>query len=93
MNQGETRIIFTRRDENAYNLKVLEFNDIFDKKSDEEGRKVFEGSASSTQLLESIYSNATRILNRYGEEGYVKQWSTFDFPTENYKMLKAALCP
>jgi len=90
---GETRVIFTRRDENTYNLAILEFSDTFDKKSDEEGRVVFEGFASTSQLLECIYSNATRILNRYGEEGYAKQWSTFDFPVENYKTLKAALRP
>jgi hypothetical protein len=87
---GEYRWLFTR-DGNRVWIRVLAFDDLWGKQSDEKGKEVFRAEASVDELAGALVTALDAVLKDYGTTGYREKWIEHDFPASEHAALAAAV--
>jgi hypothetical protein len=84
---GQYRWLFVRSGE-GLNIRILWFDRTFSNEPDEKGRPVFETECRLLQLAAQLRDQLGSVLDRYGEEGYRREWVNNDFPMREYRYLE-----
>jgi hypothetical protein len=91
---GEYRWVFNRRgdaSDSPISLCILEFQDLWSNKPDEEGQLIFETLCPITELAAAVVKCLDEVKQTYGEAGYKEKWVEHDFPARTYAQLHAHL--
>jgi hypothetical protein len=86
---GEYRWFFDRAD-SGIRLRVLTFRDL-SLESDDRGTVVFEASTPIREMVEAIADGAQNVLNKYGEDEYLRRSVEHPFPTGHLELIRAYL--
>jgi len=87
---GEFRWKFVREDHRVH-LVVLALPDNLPPLPDEAGSEVFRTDESLTSIAASIAAGAQRVLDDWGEAGYLKRWVEAPFPTAHLARVRNLL--
>lgn len=88
---GEYRWLFTNIGGDEIIIVLIEFDELWGNKSDEEGRKIFKIQCTLKDLIKAFIQTLTDLLDKYGEKGYKDKWIEHDFPMQKYLLLKTWL--
>jgi hypothetical protein len=88
---GEYRWRLQRVDENTVGIKIIEFDNLWKNKLDEEGSVIFEAQCRMRTFAGAVLSASQRELAEHGLEGYREKWANDDFPLELHNELKQLL--
>jgi hypothetical protein len=88
---GEYRWRLQRVDENTVSIRIIELDDLWQNKPDEEGSVIFEAQCRMRTFAGAVLSASQRVLAEYGLEGYRERWANDDFPLELHNELKQLL--
>jgi len=86
---GEFRFVFTKEDI-FITLRIIKFNTTFSTNNDNSGDLVFEGTEELIRFAKNVKQQYDRLLYKYGEEGYKKNWN-YEFPLEELNCLNLAI--
>jgi hypothetical protein len=87
---GEYRWVFENSETDVH-LRILSFPDIHPHKPDHQGVVVFETRQPLRGIAESIADGAEAVLDRYGEEDYLRLWVDSPFPTGQLEKVQERL--
>jgi hypothetical protein len=80
---GEFRWIFLRNDQ-CVEVSILFFEELWGGKTDEQGRVLFNGTCSVSELSLAMKNMLEDVLTKNGIKGYKEKWVEHDFPTDAY---------
>lgn len=83
---GEYRWLFSVVVERA-TLRVLWFDEMWDRLPDGRGRLVFRTEQPLVEMLRAITDGAANVLQGHGEAGYFMQWAEHSYPTAELEFL------
>jgi hypothetical protein len=86
---GESRWLFDRAGE--VRLRLLAFRDAESPEPDDRGRVVFETTVPLRELSRAVTSGAQKVLDEYGEDGYLELWAEHPFPVGHLARIQAHL--
>jgi hypothetical protein len=84
---GEYRWVFEISSTNMVNLTLLQFDELWGNKPDRNGKKIFQTECTLEDLVLAIFEASDRVLEEYGEKGYLKKWIEYKFPIEQYNTI------
>lgn len=87
---GEYRWLFQRSDAGVW-LRVLAFPDQYAEEPDERGEVLFETRAPLREIVEAIADGAEKVLERYGEDEYLRRWVEHPFPIGHLQLIRSYL--
>lgn len=87
---GEYRWLFTS-DGGDVDLQILRLPDNFPPLADSEGVEIFRTSESLSSVAADIADAAQRLLDEYGEAGYLRLWGRHSFPIESLRGIRRLL--
>ena len=87
---GESRWLFYRASSEV-RLRLLGFRDAESPEPDDRGRLVFETAVPLRELAEAVASGAQKVLDDYGEDGYLELWAAEPFPVGHLQRIQAHL--
>jgi hypothetical protein len=87
---GEYRWKFHREGDHVA-LVVLALPDNLPPLPDDAGKEVFRTDDSLTSIASTIADGAQRVLNEWGEAGYLKRWVEAPFPTAQLAHIRKLL--
>ncbi len=58
---------------------------------DDDGKLAFETRQPLTILASAVADGAQAVLDEYGEDGYVRKWLEFPFPSDHLSMIRQRL--
>jgi hypothetical protein len=87
---GEFRWKFVREGERVH-LVVLALPDNLPPQPDESGAEVFRTDDSLTSIANTIADGAQRVLDEWGEAGYLERWVEAPFPTAQLARVRKLL--
>ena len=88
---GEYRWRFRRVDEQNIALRILWFDELWNREPDEKGSVVFEAQCRLRTFAGAVLSASQQLLKEHGLDGYKAQWVEYDFPVELQEKLKQLL--
>ncbi len=88
---GEYRWVITSPRPNEVELEVLSFEELWGGKPDTEGKRVFTDRCLSEDFAKAVQAAAHRVLEQYGEAGYMKLWHEHPFPSAQLAELDRVL--
>ena len=72
-------------------LRVLAFHDAELPEPDDQGRVVFKTTAPLRELANAVACGAQRVLDEYGEDGYLELWREHPSPVGHLELIQAHL--
>jgi hypothetical protein len=78
------------RDGDQVHLRILGFDDVYERRPDEAGELLFETRQDWVTVARSIALGASRTLEKHGEDGYRNQWG-YPFPIATLALIRAGL--
>jgi hypothetical protein len=72
-------------------VRVLEFEDIYDRAPDSEGMTLIEATCDALLFASEVERAARQLLSELGREGYEKAWRRFAFPDVELELLTATI--
>jgi hypothetical protein len=88
---GEFRWVITTFRPNEIQVEVLQFPDLWGGRPNVEGNSVYLSSCRPIVFAEAIANAAKRVLDTYGESGYLEKWDEHPFPMTQYTELMGAI--
>lgn len=82
---SQLRLVLFAHDEKTIRLKIYLLEDV-DSHPNNFGKLLYEGIISFASLLTRVYEVATKLLKKYGFQGYNEKWLG-EFPASNYLRL------
>lgn len=89
---GEYRWVFHQSD-GVVGVQILWFGDNQEGEPDESGINKFATSLPLIDLATAIAEGASKVLTKYGSEGYFQQWARAPFPETLLSTVQARLSP
>jgi hypothetical protein len=86
----EYRWLFERHSDEI-DITIVEFDDLFSRKADDQGMVVFAARCPRPRLATQVLNQLWRLLNDLGIEGYKELWGHHDFPLAEYKALEGLI--
>ncbi|KRB93810.1 hypothetical protein [Noviherbaspirillum sp. Root189] len=84
---GEYRWVITTSRINEIDLQILEFNELWSGKLDDEGRLLFHTRCLPDTFADAVHVAAQKILNELSAQGYEDKWSEHPFPMAQLQEL------
>jgi hypothetical protein len=88
---GEYRWRFFRKEPARLLIRILDFPQTWGDRPDEEGKVLFEAECRLRTFAGAVLSEAQRLLEKHGREGYVEMWHKHEFPLEKQVQLRQLL--
>lgn len=88
---GEYRWRFFRKEPDRMLIRILDFPQLWGDRPDEEGKVLFEAECRLRTFAGAVLSEAQRLLEKHGREGYLGMWHEHDFPLEKQERLRQLL--
>lgn len=88
---GEYRWIFRRTSIGGLGIKILEFDDLWGGKPDEDGAVLADFMCQARDFGAALLVSLNKLLDEIGVAGYRETWSSTEFPIADYKILCAHL--
>jgi|SRR5215813_1355025 len=88
---GEYRWIFEPLPDGMVSVRILEFNEMWGDRPDDEGQLVFSAQCRLRTLAGALLSELQRLERTYGTVGYREKWVEYDFPSTRLNELKELL--
>lgn len=88
---GEYRWIFRRIDEENLDIKILWFDELWNKQADDKGRIIFEADCRLRTFAGAVLSASQEVLAEHGLDGYKDKWGEHHFPEALQTELKGLL--
>ena len=85
---GEYRWRFFRKLPDRLLVRILEFPELWGDRPDVEGKLLLEGDCRLRSFAEVVLSEAQRLLEKHGKEGYLGKWAEHGFPIEKFEKLR-----
>jgi hypothetical protein len=90
---GEYRWIFEPLPEGQVRVRILQFEELWGDRPDEEGNQIFAAECRLRTLAGAMVSALQTLEQQYGIRGYREKWVNYDFPlsrlTELQELLKS----
>ncbi|MGF1617958.1 MAG: hypothetical protein ACFCU2_09175 [Acidimicrobiia bacterium] len=87
---GEFRWLLARTSAGIAHVRILWFDELWGRRSNEEGRPVFDASCAIMDLIGAVAGVATATFNEWGAAGYREKWVDHDFPEAELVALEDA---
>ncbi len=84
---GEFRWVINDYGPGAVDVEILEFDELWGEKPDSEGTLIFKTRCQRTVFAKAIAAAANDVLDKYGEQGYLKKWAEHPFPSGPFAEL------
>ena len=88
---GEYRWILTRRDEKSFEIKILEFEELWGEKEDSQGDEIYKVTCPIYEFATGLKTTLDSLLDEYGITGYKDKWVEAEFPKLEYTELCSLL--
>jgi len=88
---GEYRWVITSPRLNEVELEVLAFEELWGGLPDTDGRSLFKARCLPEDFAMAVQAAAHRVLEQYGEAGYIKLWHEHPFPSAQLAELDKVL--
>jgi hypothetical protein len=88
---GEYRWVVTSPRPNEVELEILSFEDLWGGKPDADGSSLFRVRCLPMEFAGAVQAAAHRVLEQYGEAGYIKLWHEHPFPSAQLAELDRVL--
>jgi hypothetical protein len=88
---GERRWVITSPRINEIDIQILSFPSRWNDSTDESGELMFQARCLPVIYAEAVFEAASRILEQYGEVGYLAQWVEHPFPIARLRDLEQLL--
>jgi uncharacterized protein YegP (UPF0339 family) len=88
---GEYRWRFKRLDEQTISIRILWFDELWNRQPDEKGRIVFDATCRLRTFAGAVLSTSQQLLAEHGLDGYKEKWAEYGFPLDLLNELKRLL--
>lgn len=88
---GEFRWVMTTLGSNLIQVEVLQFPELWGGQPNAEGSSVYVSSCRPVVFAKAVADAAKRVLDTYGESGYLEKWNEHPFPMAQYTDLMSAI--
>ncbi|MDR2213252.1 MAG: hypothetical protein LBE21_06475 [Pseudomonadales bacterium] len=84
---GEYRWVLEYTGGLEISLKILLFNELWGNKPDSEGEILIQTTCHLLEFAEAVANAASRVLEKYGIQGYAEKWPEHEFPSRELNLL------
>jgi len=84
---GEYRWVIEYTGGVEISLKILSFNELWGNKPNSEGKILIQTTCYPLVFGEAVANAASRVLEKYGTQGYVEKWLEHEFPSRELNLL------
>jgi hypothetical protein len=88
---GEYRWIFEPLPEGQVRIRILEFEELWNDRPDEQGKQIFAAECRLRTLAGAMVSALQNLEQKYGIPGYREKWVSYDFPSHRLTELQELL--
>lgn len=88
---GEYRWVAEATGANLTRLRVFEFQELWGRKPNKDGRLLLEVELKPLDLAEAVSTAADSVFERYGLKGYAERWAEHPFPERELGLLKSTV--
>ncbi len=68
-------------------VRILSFPELWSNETDEAGEVIFDAECRIKEFAAALHSTAQKLLEVYGEAGYLGKWAEHPFPIEELRRL------
>jgi hypothetical protein len=88
---GEYRWRFFRKDADRLLVRILAFPKLLGDRPDEEGKVLLEAECRLRTFAGAVLSEAQRLFEKHGREGYLGLWVNNEYPFDRVEYLRKLL--